>query len=73
MINQKDKKTENYKNMVYNILSKITNNNLKRVDVNFVIQEKNFDSFIGRTAHIQFLENTDFMKTFFYSIEDILK
>jgi hypothetical protein len=73
MISQKDKKTENYKNMVYNILSKITNNNLKRVDVNFVIQEKNFDSFIGRTAHIQFLENTDFMKTFFYSIEDILK
>ena len=73
MISQKDKKTENYKNMVYNILSKITNNNLKRVDVNFVIQEKNFDSFIGRTAHIQFFKNTDFMKTSFYSIEDRLK
>jgi hypothetical protein len=73
MINQKDKKTENYKNMVYNILSKITNNTLKRVDVNFVIQEKNFDTFIGRTAHIQFLENTDFMKSFFYNIEDKLK
>ena len=73
MINQKDKKTENYKNMVYNILSKITNITLKRVDVNFVIQEKNFDTFIGRTEHIQFLENTDFMKSFFYNIEDKLK
>ena len=71
--NQKDKKTENYRNMAFNILSKITNNTLKRVDVNFVIQEKNFDTFIGRTAHILFLENIDFMKTFFHNIENILK
>ncbi len=70
---QNDKKTENYRKMAYNILSKISNNTLKRVDVNFVIQEKNFDSFIGRTAHIQFLENTDFMKIFFHNIENILK
>ena len=68
-----DKKSENYKNMACNILSKITNNTLKRIDVNFVIQEKNFDSFIGRTAHIQFLENTDFMKIMFYNIEDLFK
>ena len=68
-----DKKSENYKNMACNILSKITNNTLKRIDVNFVIQEKNFDSFIGRTAHIQFLENTDFMKIMFYHIEDLFK
>ena len=71
--NQKDIKTENYRNMAFNILSKITNNTLKRVDVNFVIQEKNFDTFIGRTAHIQFLENTDFMKIMFYNIEDLFK
>ncbi len=71
--NQKDIKTENYRNMAFNILSKITNNTLKRVDVNFVIQEKNFDTFIGRTAHILFLENIDFMKTFFHNIENILK
>ena len=68
-----DKKSENYKNMACNILSKITNNTLKRIDVNFVIQDKNFDSFIGRTAHIQFLENTDFMKIMFYNIEDLFK
>ena len=59
--------------MALNILSKLTNISLKRIDVNFLIQEKNFDTFIGRTAHIQFLENTDFMKIFFYNIEDLFK
>ena len=68
-----DKKSENYKNMALNILSKLTDVTLKRVDVNFLIQEKNFDTFIGRTAHIQFLENTDFMKILFYNIEDLFK
>ena len=68
-----DKRADCYRRMAYNILSKITNSNLKRVDINFVIQEKNFDTFIGRTAHIQFLENSDFMKIFFNSIEDLLK
>ena len=68
-----DKKADNYKCMACNILSKLTNNTLKRIDVNFVIQEKNFDTFIGRTAHIQFLENTDFMKIMFYNIEDLFK
>ena len=68
-----DKKSENYKNMALNILSKLTDVTLKRIDVNFLIQEKNFDTFIGRTAHIQFLENTDFMKILFYNIEDLFK
>ena len=68
-----DKKSENYKSMALNILSKLTNISLKRIDVNFLIQEKNFDTFIGRTAHIQFLENTDFMKILFYNIEDLFK
>jgi hypothetical protein len=59
--------------MAYNILSKVNKEALKRVDVNFVIPEKNLDSFIGRTAHIQFLENTSFMKILFHSMEEILK
>lgn len=58
--------------MAYNILSKITNGNLRRLDVNFFIPEKSLDSFIGRTAHIQFLENISFMKIFFYSIQNLL-
>ena len=68
-----NKNAENYRDMAYNILSKLTNNTLKRIDVNFVIQEKNFDTFIGRTAHIQFLENTDFMKIMLYNIDDLFK
>ena len=68
-----DKKSENYKFMALNILRKLTNISLKRIDVNFLIQEKNFDTFIGRTAHIQFLENTDFMKILFYNMEDLFK
>ncbi len=59
--------------MAYNILSKIMNSNFRRVEVNFYIPDKTFDSLIGRTAHIQFLENTSFMKTLFYSIEHLLK
>ena len=70
---QNNKNAKNYRDMAYNIIYKLTNNTLKRIDVNFVIQEKNFDSFIGRTAHIQFLENTDFMKIMFYNIDDLLK
>ncbi len=62
-----------YRNMAYNILSKLSKDSVKRVDVNFVIPEKNLDSFIGRTAHIQFLENLHFMKILFYLIEDLLK
>jgi hypothetical protein len=59
--------------MAFNILSKLTKDSVRRVDVNFYIAEKNIDSFIGRTAHIQFLENIQFMKILFHSIEEILK
>ena len=62
-----------YRNMAYNLLSKITKDSIKRVDVNFVIQENNLDSFIGRTAHIQFLENVNFMKILFFSMDDVFK
>jgi hypothetical protein len=59
--------------MAFNILSKINKDSVRRIDVNFVIPDKNIDSLIGRTAHIQFLENQNFMKILFHSIEDILK
>lgn len=59
--------------MSYNILSKITKDSIRRVDVNFYIPENSLDSFIGRTAHIQFLENQNFMKILFYSFDDVLK
>ena len=39
-----------------NILGNIPADVLYRIDVDFRIEETNLDSFIGRTAHIQFLE-----------------
>ncbi len=59
--------------MAYNILSKIDRGNIRRIDVNFHIPEKNLDSFIGRTAHIQFLENIPLMNILFTSIENVIK
>jgi hypothetical protein len=41
--------------MVKNIFRNIKPESLNRVHVNFTINTKNIDSFIGRTAHIMFL------------------
>ena len=45
---------------------------LHRVDVNFKIPEKNIDSFIGRAAHIQFLENQPLLKMLVYRFSAFL-
>lgn len=45
-----------YIQMAQNILGNIPADVLYRIDVDFRIEETNLDSFIGRTAHIQFLE-----------------
>ena len=57
------KKGNFYSAMVQNILGSLHNTRtLYRLDVNFKISDKNLDSFIGRTAHIQFLECQPMMK-----------
>ena len=48
--------------MVQNLLSSLPMQVLYRLDVNFNIEESNFDAMIGRTAHILFLENADLMR-----------
>ena len=48
--------------MVNSILGKAGINVLYRLDVNFNIEETNLDSFIGRTAHLLFIENEDLMR-----------
>lgn len=48
--------------MANNILRKLTTNWIHRIDVNFMISEKSIDTFIGRAAHIHFLENEYFMR-----------
>ena len=51
-----------YIQMVNSLLSNVPFNVLYRLDVNFNIEETNIDSMIGRTAHIQFLENEEVLR-----------
>ena len=51
-----------YIQMVNSMLSNVPFDTLYRLDVNFNIEENNLDSYIGRTAHILFLENEDLLK-----------
>lgn len=41
--------------MVRNILEEVRSDRLRRIRVNFTIEETSIDSIIGRTAHILFL------------------
>jgi hypothetical protein len=56
--------------MATNILGGLKAKMLFRLDVNFKIKDKNLDSWIGRTAHIQFLENQQFMKMLIHRYRD---
>ena len=56
--------------MAKNILGGLKSKMLFRLDVNFRIKDKNLDSWIGRTAHIQFLENQQFMKMLIHRYRD---
>mmetsp|Transcript_58408 Transcript_58408/g.148414 ORF Transcript_58408/g.148414 Transcript_58408/m.148414 type:complete len:810 (+) Transcript_58408:195-2624(+) len=51
-----------YMSMVRNIWEPVEPQRVFRFDVNFYIPEKNLDTFIGRAAHIQFLECQPIMK-----------
>jgi hypothetical protein len=55
-----------YISMAENLLSKCQTKLLYRLDVNFQIKDQNMDSWIGRTAHIQFLECVPLMKMLVY-------
>lgn len=56
--------------MANNILQKLSDNIMYRIDVDFSIQESNLDAFIGRTAHIQFLECQNAMKMLIYRFKE---
>lgn len=53
---QDKRRGEVYQTMANNLLAPLAQQTLKRIDVNFVPKKKNLDSFIGRTAHIYFLD-----------------
>ena len=64
-----------YKGMVENLLGRLNCQYIMRLDVNFKISSKyyiyiyiyrNLDTFIGRAAHILFLDNSHLMKMLLY-------
>ena len=57
--------------MVDNLLCEIEANEVTRVDVVFNIEEKNLDSFLGRTGHIKFLSDPYFIKQFCINLEHL--
>lgn len=61
------KKGALFHNMVGALLGQLTDPriDLRRFDVWFLAKKKNIDSFIGRTAHINFLTETNYMQLFF--------
>jgi len=50
-----------YQDMASRILSQVPVDRLYRLDVNFKLNGRGLDMLIGRTAHIQFLENEQFL------------
>jgi len=51
-----------YRNMVHHMLSPLKTTTVKRFNVSFVNKKKNIDALIGRTAHIYFLDQTQYME-----------
>jgi len=43
--------------MAENILNRLTTKILYRIDVNFNFKKKDLDSYIGRKAHIKFIDD----------------
>ena len=56
-----------YQEMAGKLLSQVSMERLYRLDVTFPIKGKGFDTLIGRTAHIQFLESETFLEMLVYS------
>ena len=70
--NYNNRKGDVHKKMVENVLAKLRKTNLYKLDVGFNINEATVSSFIGRTAHIRFLENDALINMLIYRYEDLL-
>jgi len=60
-----------YKEMTENILDSLQSDAMIRLDVDFKIGSRSIDSFIGRAAHIQFLENFPLMQILIFRYYEI--
>lgn len=59
-----------YRKMAQNLLEKISVTKVIKIDVHFQLTQS-IDTIIGRSAHIQLLENQDFLKTLVYSYPEL--
>ncbi|KAL4442271.1 hypothetical protein ABPG74_005612 [Tetrahymena malaccensis] len=59
-----------YNEMVDNLLSNLKND-IQRLDINFEISEKGLDTFIGRKAHILFLELQSLMRMIIHNFDHL--
>lgn len=59
--------------LAHAILEHLAVERIVRYDVNFSIPETNLDTFIGRAAHIQFLECQPLMKMFIHTYSHLFK
>jgi hypothetical protein len=58
------------KEMVSNVWKNVEADTVHRLDVDFLISEKSLDSFIGRAAHILFLDSDYLMKILIYRFSE---
>lgn len=58
----KSAKANLYLEMARNIVGQLTTPALYRININFNVKEKSLDTFIGRAAHIQFLDNPAYIQ-----------
>ena len=77
-VSQKLNSNDNPKNsilreMVANIWKSVETDTIHRLDVDFLIAEKSIDSFIGRAAHILFLDSDYLMKILIYRYSEYLE
>ncbi|CAD8175370.1 unnamed protein product [Paramecium octaurelia] len=66
--NANDQRVQAYNEIVSNILSKC--GKIDRFDINFLITKKKLDKFIGRAAHIEFIDNLILVKMFAYLYDE---
>jgi len=66
-----DKNYEVIQEMCVNFNTKLKHVDVYKISINFDITEQSFDQLIGRTAHMQYLENSDLIKTLIYRYENL--
>ena len=51
------------------LVKRLKNCRVHRINVDFPISEETIDTYIGRKAHIEFLDNSEFIKMLIYKFK----